>query len=222
MFFVRVNWIAVATQRGHLNPAVGKFFLPRLGLGGVFEKFGHGTMFRARVAARADLHRFETERADLVEHFIKRKIVVNGVEDADGNFALRRSRSRRLLPRRGSSLGASTKYGVLHVGSSRNGRGQQASAGRSEKLPAVNRFTSSRATHANPPKSPSHPGQITARGIIRLLSGRGSHKIVLVGMKHRKSAGEEMSKRAEAKHALQTVEDSGTKTFYASTLPSLG
>src|SRR5208282_1234224 len=35
----------------------------------------------------------------------------------------------------------------------------------------------------NPPKSPSHPGQITARGIIRLLSERGSHKIVLVGTK---------------------------------------
>src|SRR5580658_5826030 len=41
----------------------------------------------------------------------------------------------------------------------------------------------------NPPKSPSHPGQITARGIIRLLSGRGSHKIVLVGAKQGKSHG---------------------------------
>src|SRR5580658_6687691 len=34
----------------------------------------------------------------------------------------------------------------------------------------------------NPQKCPSHPAQITTRGIIRLLSGRGSHKIVLVDM----------------------------------------
>src|SRR5580704_6747300 len=33
----------------------------------------------------------------------------------------------------------------------------------------------------NPQKWPSRPGQITTRGIIRLLSGRGGHKIVLVG-----------------------------------------
>src|SRR5580704_10607476 len=46
---------------------------------------------------------------------------------------------------------------------------------------------------SNPPKSPSHPGQITARGIIRLLSRRGSHKIVLVGMNRMISVGKGMS-----------------------------
>src|SRR5580704_3968568 len=35
----------------------------------------------------------------------------------------------------------------------------------------------------NPPKWPCRTGQITARGIIRLLSCGGSHKIVLVGTK---------------------------------------
>ena len=155
------------------------------------------------------------------DRVVESKIVVDGVEDADGNFALRRRRRRRLLPRRGSSLSASTN-GVLHVDSSRNSRSQQTSAGRSEKLPAVNRFTNARAAHANPPKSPSHPGQITARGIIRLLSGRGSHKIVLVGMKQGKSAGKRMSKFAGPKHARQTVENSGAKTFCESAHRGLG
>ena len=36
--------------------------------------------------------------------------------------------------------------------SSRNRSGQQASAGRSEKLPAVNRFTNTRAAHTDPSK----------------------------------------------------------------------
>src|SRR5277367_2324313 len=43
-----------------------------------------------------------------------------------------------------------------------------------------------------PPKSPSRPGQITARGIIRFLRRGGSHKIVFVGMNNRattRSAG---------------------------------
>src|SRR5277367_1984611 len=70
---------------------------------------------------------------------------------------------------------------VPHTCSSRNRCSQQTSAGRSEKLPSVNRFTNARAAHPNPPKSPSHPGQITARGIIRFLGWGGSQKIVLVG-----------------------------------------
>src|SRR5271169_4176998 len=36
-----------------------------------------------------------------------------------------------------------------------------------------------------PQKYPSHPGRITARGIIRFLSGGGSHKIVFGGMNNR-------------------------------------
>src|SRR5580692_3028503 len=39
----------------------------------------------------------------------------------------------------------------------------------------------------NPQKWQCPSGQITARGIIRLLSGGGSHKIVLVGTKQGKS-----------------------------------
>src|SRR5580692_11622597 len=45
----------------------------------------------------------------------------------------------------------------------------------------------------NPQKWPSRPAQITARGIIRLLRGRGSHKIVLVGTNEGKMRFEKVS-----------------------------
>src|SRR5580693_618178 len=152
MFFIWVNGIAVAAQRGHLNPAIRKFLQPGFGFGGVIKKLLHWAMFRAWVAACPDFHSFEAERAYFVEHFIERKFVVNGVEDADGNFALRQRRSRRLLTRSGSSVRVSARNGVPHIDSSRNSRSQQTSAGRSEKLPAVNRFTNTRAAHAEPPE----------------------------------------------------------------------
>src|SRR5271169_2033557 len=47
----------------------------------------------------------------------------------------------------------------------------------------------------NPPKCPSHPGQITARGIIRFLGEGGSHKIVLVGANVGKSAIKPVSRK---------------------------
>jgi hypothetical protein len=47
----------------------------------------------------------------------------------------------------------------------------------------------------NPQKWQCHSSQITARGIIRLLSGGGSHKIVLVGTKQGKIAMEKVSRK---------------------------
>lgn len=89
MFCVRVNGIAVATERGYLNSAILKFFLPGLGLGGVSKEFVDRTMMGSGIAAGSNLHRFESECAYLIQHFVQRKLFVDGVEDADGNFALR-------------------------------------------------------------------------------------------------------------------------------------
>src|ERR1700685_2518046 len=47
----------------------------------------------------------------------------------------------------------------------------------------------------NPQKWQFQSGQITARGIIRLLSGGGSHKIVLVGAKRGKSELKKVSRK---------------------------
>src|SRR5271167_1441319 len=51
-----------------------------------------------------------------------------------------------------------------------------------------------------PQKYPSHPGRITARGIIRFLSGGGSHKIVFGGMNNRGhvKCGSSLKRRANA------------------------
>src|SRR5580692_4711093 len=46
-----------------------------------------------------------------------------------------------------------------------------------------------------PPKWPCRPGEITARGIIRLLSRGGSHKIVLVGTKRQESGRKKVSRK---------------------------
>src|SRR5580692_1607418 len=97
MFFVRVNGISMAAQRRHLNPTIRKFFLPCRSLSGVVKKFGNGAMVRAWVAACADLHRFEAESAHLVQHLVEGQLVVDRVKDADGNFALGRRRTLRLL-----------------------------------------------------------------------------------------------------------------------------
>jgi len=148
MFFVGVNGIAMAAQRGHVNAPILKFFLPGLGLGGVGKKFLHRAVMRAWITASADLHRFKTEGAHLLKHLVQGKLVVDRVEDADGDVALRSGGRRRLLPRRGSR----PRHGFLHMDSPGNRRSQQASAGRGEELPAVNRFTNSRAAHAEPPE----------------------------------------------------------------------
>jgi hypothetical protein len=51
----------------------------------------------------------------------------------------------------------------------------------------------------NPQKWPSRPGQITTRGIIRLLRGRGSHKIVLAGSHEGKMGFEKREQRGSSK-----------------------
>ncbi len=81
---------------------------------------------RSRIASRANLHGFEAQSAHFVQHFIQRKIFVDGIENADGNFA------RLRCGNRGSALrsGLGTQYGFLHLCASRNGRGQQAAARR--------------------------------------------------------------------------------------------
>jgi hypothetical protein len=72
-----------------------------------------------------------------------------------------------------------------------------------------------------PQKCPSHPGQITARGIIRFLSGGGSHKIVLVGTNAEKAL-EELNRYTRTKRAVRTWDKFELKPFFYPAHPEPG
>ena len=69
---VGMNWIAVTTEGGDANALVFKFLLPSLGPGFILNKVVQWTMTIVWIAAGANFHGFEAERADLVQHFVKR------------------------------------------------------------------------------------------------------------------------------------------------------
>src|SRR5580693_3307342 len=61
----------------------------------------------------------------------------------------------------------------------------------------------------NPPKWPSRSGQTTTRGIIRLLRGRGSHKIVLVDTNEGKMRFEKGEQILRGSSQSQTMRNGG-------------
>ena len=67
------------------NAAVLEFLEPGFGFGAI----GNQVVQRAVVivgTAGANLHGFQTERADLIEHGLQREMLVDGVENANGNL----------------------------------------------------------------------------------------------------------------------------------------
>src|SRR5580704_16026258 len=82
-------------------------------------------MGRGWIAAGADLHGFEAEGGDAVEHFVEREIGVDGIKHADGNFAAR-ARGQRAT---GITRGGSHESGS-GLGQSRGGRQQSTCGGK--------------------------------------------------------------------------------------------
>ena len=60
-------------ERRYLNVAVFKFLFPGFGLGWIVEQIFDRAMALFGIAAGADLHRFQAEGADFVEHFVEGK-----------------------------------------------------------------------------------------------------------------------------------------------------
>ena len=105
---IGMNGITVATERRHLNAAILEFLHPCFGLRGIGEKFVDRAMIRSRIAARADFHGLQAERADLVDHGVERKIRVHRIKHADGNFLFCSGRNLRGT-RQGILLGKDTR-----------------------------------------------------------------------------------------------------------------
>src|SRR5206468_10764678 len=108
--------------------------LPGFGLGAVGDEVVERTMNVVGIAAGANLHGFKAKGGDLVEHGVESEMLVNGIEDADGNLALV---ARGPRPGRGGGpgFGCTGRKGVP-----RN-RSRQQAAGGGEELPAIDRGT---------------------------------------------------------------------------------
>src|SRR6266436_8854150 len=89
---VGMNWISVATEGRDAQTLIFKSLLPGFGLGLVLDQFIKRAVTIIWIAAGADFHGFEAEGAHFVQHFIERKMLVNGVEDTDGDLLFRASR----------------------------------------------------------------------------------------------------------------------------------
>ena len=84
---VGMNGIAVATERGDADATVFKLFQPGFGFRAVGDQVVERAVMIVGIAAGADFHGFQAESGDFVEHFVDRELFVNGIEDADGDFA---------------------------------------------------------------------------------------------------------------------------------------
>src|SRR5580700_6360550 len=84
VFGVGMNGIAMTTEGSDADAAVFKFFQPGFGLGAVSDEIIERAMVIVGIAAGADFHGFEAKGSDFVEHGVEGKMVVDGVEDADG------------------------------------------------------------------------------------------------------------------------------------------
>ncbi len=82
-----MNGIAMTTQRGNANPAAFKFFQPGLRFSAVIDKVIERTMVAVWVPSRADLHGFQAQGSDFVQHGVKRKMFVNRIEHTNRNLA---------------------------------------------------------------------------------------------------------------------------------------
>src|SRR5258708_12452995 len=82
-----MHGIAMTTERGNANSAVFKFFQPGFRFSAVIDKFVERTMVVVWVASRADLHGFQAQGSDFVQHGVKRKMFVNRIEHANWNLA---------------------------------------------------------------------------------------------------------------------------------------
>src|SRR5712692_387952 len=83
---IRVKRVAMTTERGDANTAIFKFFLPSCGFAAVAQELVEWTMMFIGIATRANLHGFKSQRANFIEHGIEREMLVNRVENADGDL----------------------------------------------------------------------------------------------------------------------------------------
>src|SRR5437588_5355728 len=86
MLGIGMNGIAVTTESGDANPAVFKFFQPGFGLSAIVYQVVEGTMTIVWIAPGADLHGFQAEGGDFIQHGVEGEMVVNGIEHADRDF----------------------------------------------------------------------------------------------------------------------------------------
>src|SRR5260370_7401834 len=80
---IGMNGIAVTTERGDVNSAVFKFFLPCFGFGSISDEIVEWAMRIVRIASRADLHDFHTQRGDSIQHGIEGEVVIYWLKSPD-------------------------------------------------------------------------------------------------------------------------------------------
>src|SRR5712664_1403453 len=84
---IRMNGIAMTTERSNANPAVVKLFQPGFRFSAVIDKFVERTMVVVWVPSRAYLHGLQAQGSDFVQHGVKREMFVNRIEHANRNLA---------------------------------------------------------------------------------------------------------------------------------------
>jgi hypothetical protein len=87
MLGIGMNGVAMTTKSSDADAAVFKFLQPGFRLGAVGDEFVQRAMWIVRIATRADLHGFQAERGDFVQHGVEGEVVVNRIEHSDGNLA---------------------------------------------------------------------------------------------------------------------------------------
>ncbi len=101
-FRVRMNGVAVATERRYSNIFVFELLFPGAHLGRIVQQFLHRTMLVAGIASGSDLDGLDSPCRELLDHHVGREIRESRIENADRNLARDSRRKRRFL----HSLGA--------------------------------------------------------------------------------------------------------------------
>ena len=76
----------MTTESGDKTSPVFKFFQPSFRFTAIGDEIVEGAMRIVRIASGADLHGFQTQCGDFVEHGVERKMFIDGIEHADGDL----------------------------------------------------------------------------------------------------------------------------------------
>ena len=86
MLGIRMDGVPMTTESSDVNSPVFKLFQPSFGLTPVVDEVVQGAVGIVRIASRADLHGFQAQGADLVQHGVEGEVVIDRVKHADGNL----------------------------------------------------------------------------------------------------------------------------------------
>ena len=126
---VRMKWISRTVERPHPDIAIFKLLFPRFAFGRIGQDVFHRNVFGQAISTRGYFHGFNALGGELIEHFVESEVVVDGIDEADGNFA-RRRRCPARIGRRGFTS-------ATRCGAACNRRGRNQARGIDDELPAV-------------------------------------------------------------------------------------